>query len=165
MIIIPFSRYILHMYIYILSSFSQTTLHHRSLHQSSTSSALLSLVLSIFSRRNNDGEPVCNACGLYYKLHGVNRLTKQIWTTIWFHEKKRESVTKWGDQRGRNIHFHNSRPLAMRKDGIQTRKRKPKSQKGSGGPKEEIKTEGLQLLLFFLISYFHFLFSFPWVFF
>ena len=47
----------------------------------------------------------------------------------------------------------------MRKDGIQTRKRKPKSQKGSGGPKEEIKTEGLQLLLF-LISYFHFLFGF-----
>jgi ribosomal protein L34E len=24
-------------------------------------------------RRNNDGEPVCNACGLYYKLHGVVR--------------------------------------------------------------------------------------------
>lgn len=41
-------------------------------------------------RRNNDGEPVCNACGLYFKLHGVNR------------------------------------PQAMRKDGIQTRKRKPK---------------------------------------
>lgn len=41
-------------------------------------------------RRNNEGEPVCNACGLYFKLHGVNR------------------------------------PLAMRKDGIQTRKRKPK---------------------------------------
>ncbi|XP_062554216.1 GATA-binding factor A isoform X3 [Armigeres subalbatus] len=47
-------------------------------------------------RRNNDGEPVCNACGLYFKLHGVNR------------------------------------PLAMRKDGIQTRKRKPKKA-GSGG--------------------------------
>jgi len=42
-------------------------------------------------RRNNQGEPVCNACGLYFKLHGVNR------------------------------------PLAMKKDGIQTRKRKPKS--------------------------------------
>ncbi|XP_014213059.1 GATA-binding factor A-like, partial [Copidosoma floridanum] len=41
-------------------------------------------------RRNNEGETVCNACGLYFKLHGVNR------------------------------------PLAMRKDGIQTRKRKPK---------------------------------------
>ncbi|KAK6633218.1 hypothetical protein RUM44_003819 [Polyplax serrata] len=41
-------------------------------------------------RRNNEGEPVCNACGLYFKLHGINR------------------------------------PLAMRKDGIQTRKRKPK---------------------------------------
>ena len=46
-------------------------------------------------RRNADGEPVCNACGLYHKLHGVNR------------------------------------PLAMRKDGIQTRKRKPKSSASS----------------------------------
>lgn len=24
-------------------------------------------------RRNNEGEPVCNACGLYFKLHGINR--------------------------------------------------------------------------------------------
>lgn len=24
-------------------------------------------------RRNPNGDPVCNACGLYYKLHGVNR--------------------------------------------------------------------------------------------
>ncbi|MPC98527.1 Transcription factor GATA-4 [Portunus trituberculatus] len=23
-------------------------------------------------RRNNNGEPVCNACGLYFKLHGVS---------------------------------------------------------------------------------------------
>ena len=57
-------------------------------------------------RRNNEGEPVCNACGLYYKLHGVPR------------------------------------PQAMRKDGIQTRKRKPKSQQKG---KEEIKTEGCAL--------------------
>ncbi|XP_032071313.1 transcription factor GATA-4 isoform X2 [Thamnophis elegans] len=42
-------------------------------------------------RRNAEGEPVCNACGLYMKLHGVPR------------------------------------PLAMRKEGIQTRKRKPKN--------------------------------------
>ncbi|XP_018413506.1 PREDICTED: erythroid transcription factor [Nanorana parkeri] len=39
-------------------------------------------------RRNANGDPVCNACGLYYKLHNVNR------------------------------------PLAMKKDGIQTRNRK-----------------------------------------
>jgi len=44
-------------------------------------------------RRNTLGEPVCNACGLYFKLHGVNR------------------------------------PLAMKKDNIQTRKRKPKGAK------------------------------------
>ncbi|XP_075041693.1 erythroid transcription factor [Mixophyes fleayi] len=42
-------------------------------------------------RRNANGDPVCNACGLYYKLHNVNR------------------------------------PLAMKKDGIQTRNRKVSS--------------------------------------
>ncbi|XP_050308858.1 GATA-binding factor A-like [Anthonomus grandis grandis] len=57
-------------------------------------------------RRNNDGEPVCNACGLYFKLHGVNR------------------------------------PLAMRKDGIQTRKRKPKKPAGSGGNGGSSTTNG-----------------------
>ncbi|XP_049821761.1 transcription factor GATA-4 isoform X3 [Aethina tumida] len=46
-------------------------------------------------RRNTLGEPVCNACGLYYKLHSVNR------------------------------------PLSMKKDSIQTRKRKPKGSKES----------------------------------
>lgn len=54
-------------------------------------------------RRNNEGEPVCNACGLYFKLHGVNR------------------------------------PLAMRKDGIQTRKRKPKKNGSDLGGKKEDK--------------------------
>uniref|UniRef100_A0A8C6UQW1 GATA binding protein 5 n=1 Tax=Neogobius melanostomus TaxID=47308 RepID=A0A8C6UQW1_9GOBI len=44
-------------------------------------------------RRNAEGEPVCNACGLYMKLHGVPR------------------------------------PLAMKKESIQTRKRKPKMPK------------------------------------
>lgn len=59
-------------------------------------------------RRNNEGEPVCNACGLYFKLHGVNR------------------------------------PLAMRKDGIQTRKRKPKKTTTSNENKEfkDYKDEG-----------------------
>ncbi|XP_063736697.1 erythroid transcription factor [Eleginops maclovinus] len=44
-------------------------------------------------RRNSAGEPVCNACGLYYKLHQVNR------------------------------------PLAMKKDRIQTRNRKVTNKK------------------------------------
>nr|CAD2158246.1 unnamed protein product [Meloidogyne enterolobii] len=42
-------------------------------------------------RRNNNGEPVCNACGLYYKLH------------------------------------HIARPLTMKKETVQTRKRKPRN--------------------------------------
>ena len=45
MIIIPFSRYILHMYIYISSSFSQTTLHHRSLHQTSELYIISTIIL------------------------------------------------------------------------------------------------------------------------
>ncbi|XP_041655742.1 transcription factor GATA-5 isoform X2 [Cheilinus undulatus] len=52
-------------------------------------------------RRNADGEPVCNACGLYMKLHGVPR------------------------------------PLAMKKESIQTRKRKPKI------PKKKTATHGV----------------------
>ncbi|XP_054726593.1 GATA zinc finger domain-containing protein 7 isoform X3 [Anastrepha obliqua] len=44
-------------------------------------------------RRNPNGEPVCNACGLYFKLHSVKR------------------------------------PLTMKKDTIQTRKRKAKGTK------------------------------------
>ncbi|XP_019764087.1 uncharacterized protein LOC109540239 isoform X2 [Dendroctonus ponderosae] len=48
-------------------------------------------------RRNVRGEMVCNACGLYFKLHGVDR------------------------------------PLAMRRDTIHTRRRRPKAQERSGG--------------------------------
>lgn len=47
-------------------------------------------------RRNSSGDTVCNACGLYYKLHNV------------------------------------ARPLTMKKDNIQTRKRKPKNGGASG---------------------------------
>ncbi|XP_075236349.1 uncharacterized protein LOC142333243 isoform X2 [Lycorma delicatula] len=60
-------------------------------------------------RRNNSGEPVCNACGLYYKLHNVNR------------------------------------PLAMKKEGIQTRKRKPKNTGALPGTGSLIKHENKSL--------------------
>lgn len=53
-------------------------------------------------RRNGEGEPVCNACGLYYKLHQVNR------------------------------------PMSMKKDGIQTRKRKAKMASKSATPTREV---------------------------
>ncbi|CAF1195917.1 unnamed protein product [Rotaria sp. Silwood1] len=46
-------------------------------------------------RRNNEGDPVCNACGLYFKLH------------------------------------HVARPMNMVKEGIQTRRRKPKNNNGN----------------------------------
>uniref|UniRef100_A0A1I7ZEY9 GATA-type domain-containing protein n=1 Tax=Steinernema glaseri TaxID=37863 RepID=A0A1I7ZEY9_9BILA len=58
-------------------------------------------------RRNGSGEPVCNACGLYFKLHNV------------------------------------SRPMTMKKDGIQTRNRKlttknkGKKRSSTGTPAEQ----------------------------
>ncbi|XP_050088655.1 uncharacterized protein LOC126572957 isoform X2 [Anopheles aquasalis] len=58
-------------------------------------------------RRNNQGDPVCNACGLYFKLHNVNR------------------------------------PLTMKKDGIQTRKRKPKSSQSMAPPMNGLNTAKL----------------------
>ncbi|KAJ7421279.1 hypothetical protein WISP_43518 [Willisornis vidua] len=58
-------------------------------------------------RRNAEGEPVCNACGLYMKLHGVPR------------------------------------PLAMRKEGIQTRKRKPKNLNKTKAPAGPSSSESL----------------------
>ncbi|CAK8671155.1 unnamed protein product [Clavelina lepadiformis] len=59
-------------------------------------------------RRSPDGNPVCNACGLYQKLHGVPR------------------------------------PRTMKKDSIQTRKRKPKGQGKSKGQKQRSnKTDNL----------------------
>nr|XP_060619125.1 erythroid transcription factor [Anolis sagrei ordinatus] len=66
-------------------------------------------------RRNVNGEPVCNACGLYFKLHNVNR------------------------------------PLAMRKDGIQTRNRKvssskSKKRKGNSGEATMATTTSLEMM-------------------
>ncbi|XP_028308473.1 transcription factor GATA-5 [Gouania willdenowi] len=56
-------------------------------------------------RRNAEGEPVCNACGLYMKLHGVPR------------------------------------PLAMKKESIQTRKRKPKIPKNKSSTGAAVTSE------------------------
>nr|XP_039263162.1 trans-acting T-cell-specific transcription factor GATA-3-like [Styela clava] len=38
-----------------------------------TSCSNCSTTTTTLWRRNANGDPVCNACGLYYKLHGVNR--------------------------------------------------------------------------------------------
>ncbi|RWS22485.1 GATA-binding factor 5-B-like protein [Leptotrombidium deliense] len=63
-------------------------------------------------RRNSKGDPVCNACGLYFKLHNVNR------------------------------------PLTMKKDCIQTRKRKPKTASSNVNNEHHVALNGTSALGF-----------------
>jgi len=51
-------------------------------------------------RRNPEGEMVCNACGLYYKLHGVNRPVTMRRDTI--HTRRRRPKGEKGSGRHRN---------------------------------------------------------------
>ncbi|CAF0847543.1 unnamed protein product [Didymodactylos carnosus] len=44
-------------------------------------------------RRNTDGEPVCNACGLYFKLHGIARPMNMVKPGIQTRRRKPKSGT------------------------------------------------------------------------
>lgn len=92
-------------------------------------------------RRNAEGEPVCNACGLYTKLHGVSSLRFEfppsnsvlIFKNRRIIDKKKSFLIFI---KKKNHILQVPRPLAMKKEGIQTRKRKPKTlnkAKGSSG--------------------------------
>ncbi|ESO02535.1 hypothetical protein HELRODRAFT_66090, partial [Helobdella robusta] len=46
---------------------------HNSSRRIGTKCSNCSTISTTLWRRNIKGEPVCNACGLYYKLHSINR--------------------------------------------------------------------------------------------
>ena len=61
-------------------------------------------------RRNGTGEPVCNACGLYYKLHGVS--LSSFFTTVSAQIERRRSIKFYKLQTVNNGHFQ---PKIVRK--------------------------------------------------
>ena len=59
-------------------------------------------------RRDSKGEPVCNACGLYYKLHQIPRPISMKKDTIQTRKRKKNKEPSHNDHPPHHLHGHGS---------------------------------------------------------
>nr|XP_009669822.1 PREDICTED: transcription factor GATA-5 [Struthio camelus australis] len=76
-------------------------------------------------RRNAEGEPVCNACGLYMKLHGVPRPLAMKKESIQTRKRKPKNITKGKTSTGSTTSATNSPSSITNSDSTVTLKSEP----------------------------------------
>ncbi|NXV93815.1 GATA5 factor, partial [Calonectris borealis] len=76
-------------------------------------------------RRNAEGEPVCNACGLYMKLHGVPRPLAMKKESIQTRKRKPKNITKGKTSTGSTTSATNSPSSITNSDSTVTLKTEP----------------------------------------
>ncbi|KAF3855916.1 hypothetical protein F7725_016639 [Dissostichus mawsoni] len=73
---------------------------HQTQTRAGTCCANCQTTITTLWRRNGNGDPVCNACGLYYKLHNVNRPMTMKKEGIQTRNRKMSSKSKRGKRPG-----------------------------------------------------------------
>lgn len=103
----------------VSSSFPNQQSLQSAARRAGTSCANCKTATTTLWRRNQAGEPVCNACGLYYKLHNVSILFSFLFLTVYL-----KLFNNWLYPKATTIHpwkillYQQSSPLRVAADWV-----------------------------------------------